>query len=100
MKKSLPKSAVKESIDNLPAGLCFSLPSGMPLLINRVMYNLSLAIDGQSLQNAEGFWRTLTEGEIKNGAEAVSRGVSVLRGWYRHGWPASRSALEVRAPSD
>ena len=74
MKHILPKSAIKESIDNLPAGLCFSLPSGMPLLINRVMYNLSLVIDGRSLQNAEDFWHTLAEGRFQNGAELVSHG--------------------------
>jgi len=74
MKHTLPKSAIKESLDNLPAGLCFSLPSGLPLLINRVMYQLSLVIDGRSLQNAEEFWRTLTGGSFQNGAEPVSGG--------------------------
>ena len=74
MKRKLPRGAIKESVDNLPSGLCFALPSGMPMLVNRIMYNLSLAIDGRSLQNAEEFWHTLTEGALQNGAERVSFG--------------------------
>lgn len=49
--KRLTRSAVKESLDNLPTGICFFNKAGLPVLCNRVMYDLVLAMTGRDLQS-------------------------------------------------
>jgi len=74
MRRRISGGAVKESFDNLPMGLCFSLENGVPILVNRVMYGLCHAIAGESPRNAELFWQLLTEGEPRNGAARIVDG--------------------------
>lgn len=73
-KQIITKNSIKESFDNLPAGLCFSLPDGRILLFNHCMSELCFSITGAELQNAEEFWKTLTEGKISSNAKRLSSG--------------------------
>lgn len=70
--------AVKESVDNLPVGLCCYWPGGLVKLKNRDMEALSFAIFGESLMDGEGFWRAVTGGEgraqwLETGQTPVAR---------------------------
>ena len=66
-KNSITRSSVKESLDWLNTGLCFSHKNGMVMLINHRMNNLSHTIFGRDLQNANAFWENLNDGEIQSG---------------------------------
>lgn len=66
------RASIKESCDNLPTGLCFAYANGLPILVNRRMYDLSLRLTGQDLQNADTFWKILTNGAFIPGAARVS----------------------------
>lgn len=50
-KKEIGKNSIKESLDNLPDGVCFSRLDGTPLLVNRTMQELSYAVFGKWLVN-------------------------------------------------
>lgn len=81
-------AAVKESCDNLPTGLCFAGLDGMPLLVNRRMYELCIDLTGQDLQDANAFWAVLTTGSLTGDARRVSEPgaehpVILLDGAYR-----------------
>ena len=58
-KKAITPSSVKESLDQLETGLCFSQPNGLVLLTNHRMNELSHAIFGKAIQNANLFWEAL-----------------------------------------
>ena len=66
------RASIKESCDNLPTGLCFAYANGLPILVNRRMYDLSLRLTGQDLQNADTFWKILMNGAFIPGAARVS----------------------------
>ena len=71
-RKRIPGAAVKESCDNLPTGLCFAYPNGMPVLVNRRMYELCIRLTGNDLQDANDFWSVLTAGALTGGARRIS----------------------------
>ena len=71
---SITRSSIKESIDNLPAGLGFCAPNGRILLANRRMEELCHAITGEDFQDANQFWRILTDGTGCEGTERISEG--------------------------
>lgn len=50
MKRSL-RRAIKESVDNLPSGICFADRNGVIVLCNRQMHRLSHALTGRDLQD-------------------------------------------------
>ena len=50
-KKSIGKNSIKESMDNLPNGICFSKLDGTPLLVNRIMQDISYEVFGKMLVN-------------------------------------------------
>jgi len=58
-KKAITPSSIKESLDQLETGLCFSQPNGLVLLTNHRMNELSHALFGQAIQNANLFWKAL-----------------------------------------
>ena len=65
------KRSVKESYDNLPTGLCFAYASGVPILINHKMYQMSMFLTQMELQNIEAFWEFLSGGTLTNGVTRV-----------------------------
>ena len=64
-KTTLSRSAVKESIDHLPTGLCFYAANGRILLVNHRMNQLCHVILGRDLQNAALVWDDLCGGSIQ-----------------------------------
>lgn len=71
-KPKLSRASIKESCDNLPTGLCFAYANGLPILVNRRMYDLCFQLTGQDLQSADAFWNTLTGGVFVPGAVRIS----------------------------
>lgn len=73
-KKAVTPSSIKESLDQLETGLCFSQPNGLVLLTNHRMNQLSHALFGKALQNAELFWQALVCQEPVTGAVRITAG--------------------------
>ena len=73
----LTTASVKEAFDDLPSGLCYFLPSGQPVLVNRLMNEISRLSEGSALLDAEGWWRDLRTGRlpgsIAGGEEPILR---------------------------
>lgn len=67
-------NAIKEGTDDIPMGICYARKTGLPLLINRKMYHLSLDITGHVLQNAKHFWEMVVNGELPEGFQRVKEG--------------------------
>ena len=73
-KTTLSRSAVKESIDHLPTGLCFYAENGRILLVNHRMNQLCHVILGRDLQNAALVWDDLFRGNIQPDIVPLSMG--------------------------
>lgn len=59
----LTVEAVKESLDNLPDGICFSTEGGTPVLVNVQMNRLIGEILESGIVNARDMWHSLKAGE-------------------------------------
>lgn len=57
----LTPDSVKEALDALPDGVCFSRVDGFPLLINAQMERLSHDVLGASVGDVRTLWKGLTE---------------------------------------
>ena len=67
--------AVKEALDFLPAGICFSDENGAVILSNLKMWEWCAALTRGGLHNADAFWKTLQEeGEQRNGQVQIGCG--------------------------
>ena len=71
---SLTRSAIKESIDHLPTGLCFHTENGRVLLANHCMSRLCHALLGRDLQNAAAMWEDLCAGKVREGVVQLTAG--------------------------
>lgn len=79
-KHDITRSSIKESMDQLPMGLCFSHTNGVILLANRAMNALCHQIVGRELQDAQRFWEILTGDAPLPGAERLwVKGERLLR---------------------
>lgn len=72
--REITPESIREALDNLPSGLCFSGESGIKYLTNRRMYELSQALSGHLLRNAQELWQELREPVLSPGAERVEGG--------------------------
>ena len=63
--------SIKEALDDLPTGVCFSLEGdGAPLLVNRRMYALARALAGAELRDADALWTALpTHPNVQSAAD-------------------------------
>lgn len=50
---------IREGMDSCPCGLCFSMPDGRPILVNRQMNRLAALLTGHTVLNAEALWTEL-----------------------------------------
>ena len=48
--------SVKEAFDRLPTGLAYYTPSGVPIMVNEAMQQLSRSIFGEPVTDAKAFW--------------------------------------------
>lgn len=64
---TITRASIKETVDNLSAGLSLSLENSFVILSNWQIDRLCHILTGQDLQNGEVFWNTLTEGVLKEG---------------------------------
>ncbi|MBQ3087376.1 MAG: hypothetical protein IJC45_08570 [Clostridia bacterium] len=64
--------SVKESVDKLLTGICFSYENGMIKLINHRMDELSRIITGKEMTNALDFINSLKNRECQPGTEVLS----------------------------
>lgn len=67
--RSINRNSIKEALDNLPLGICFSNYRGQIILINRTMYNLCSTMIGTSFRNLA---------EVKEGLFNPGQNVSCL----------------------
>ena len=71
---TLTRSSIKESLDQITTGLCFSEKNGRIILANHWMHALCHTLVGRDLQNAEQFWKTLSGGDVQHDVERLSSG--------------------------
>ena len=73
------KNSIKESMDNLPDGICFSKLDGTPLLVNRVMQDISYAVFGNMLVNDVVCAEDIRNNKIKSGARILQRDPLIVK---------------------
>lgn len=66
--------SIKESIDELPSGLCYYNENGLPLLMNNEISTDCMSITGRALLNANEFWAAIVGGFIIDGNNIVVGG--------------------------
>lgn len=95
-RKTITSGTIREAIDDLPGGLCFSEPDGLPVLVNRRMYAFSLELTGKPLQNCEEFWHSLSaDSECDIGQPIEDGGHPVFSCSDGKIWRFSRKVLEI-----
>lgn len=96
LKESITRTSIKESIDNLPMGLCFSTNKGIVLLSNRSMNQLCYRITGRELQDGEYLWQKITEKrkEFGDNSEANKK-TSIIQFDDGETWSFSRSLIKI-----
>jgi len=96
LKESITRASIKESIDNLPMGLCFSTKNGIVLLSNRSMNQLCHKITGRELQDGEFFWEKVMEKRRKfEDSLEVNRQTPILQLDNGETWFFSRNPIKV-----
>lgn len=70
---TIGKNSIKESMDNLPDGICFSKLDGTPLLVNRVMQDISYAVFGNMLVNDVVCVEDVRNNKIKKDARILQQ---------------------------
>ena len=70
-KNVIGQNSIKESMDNLPDGICFSQFDGTPLLVNRVMQDISYAVFGNMLANDIACAEDIKNNNIKKEAKIL-----------------------------
>ncbi len=65
-------NSIKESLDDLPDGICFSTKDGQPLLINTKMNDISARLFGSVIMNVKDCERKLRERSFLQGVRIIS----------------------------
>lgn len=78
-KTIIGNNSIKDSMDNLPDGICFSKYDGTPLLVNRMMQDISYAVFGNMLANDIACAEDIRNNNIKKDAEILERNPLVIK---------------------
>ena len=85
--------SIKESIDLLPDGVCFSTDRGMPILMNSRMRQLCTEFTGEGLMDTEKFWRDLRDGNVRKGIRPLKQREAAFIDTNGQVWDFRRSRL-------
>lgn len=61
--------ATRKAVDSYPGGLCFSLPGGRPILVNKKMNELIYSLTGHTVIESDTVWDELARDEIQAGCQ-------------------------------
>lgn len=77
-KNNISPMSVKDSLDKMPMGICFFNDSGLPLLTNLKIDDLSNELFGQNLLNGQKFWEQLSKGEVNSSCIVLQSGINPI----------------------
>lgn len=69
----LTPQSIRETIDYLPGGICFSTPGGRPVLTNHRMNQLIFQLTGHTIMNAKTTWEELLRLNSGNGCVKLDK---------------------------
>ena len=72
--KNLSPVSIKESVDKLPAGICFYEESGLVRLVNDEMNGISVAATGKAILNGVEFFAKISSGETEENCPSLKTG--------------------------
>ncbi len=78
----ITNASIREGVNSLTTGLCFSYENGRVLLLNRVMYELCYELMGKDLQNANLFWERLCKGDVLDTAKMLDEDINPSYRFY------------------
>lgn len=73
LKRKERAQAIREAIDFYPGGLCFAMPDGRPILVNRRMNELAYILTGHTVMDAGEIWAELGSLPDGGGREKLDR---------------------------
>lgn len=73
-RKNLSPVSIKESVDKLPAGICFYEENGLIRLVNDEMNGISVAATGKALLNGVEFFAKISSGETEENCVSLKTG--------------------------
>lgn len=77
-KSQIGKNSIKESMDNLPDGLCISKLDGTPALVNRQMQMISYEVFGKRLINDLRCAKLVREGKVSDKTQILQKDPLVI----------------------
>lgn len=84
---TITRTSIKESLDNLPMGLCFYTGKGIVVLSNKTMNSLCHLLTGEELQDGQYFWEKILD---------VGRGEGNHVNLGGQTWSFSRSPVRIK----
>lgn len=63
--------ATKKAVDSYPGGICFSMPGGRPILVNKTMNRLIFTLTGHILLEGNATWDELSQGQVAKNCNSL-----------------------------
>lgn len=93
-KRSITGDSIRESIDYMPCGVCYSFEGGLIKLSNYEMEKICYELTGKALNNAENFWAALNSGNIISGNNIIRSGEEpIVQGTSGQVWSFIRKKI-------
>lgn len=90
-RERIGRASIKESLDNLPSGICFADQSGLVILSNRQMYRLCYTLMGMDLQHISELLDALEKPQV--GIQSVGADTNVYRFPEGKVWKFTQSSI-------
>ena len=95
LKNRLDEYSIKETLDNLKIGVCFSTLNGQLLLTNKKMLEIADIITGFYLRNANVFWERLINNKLEKEAKRISKDEYIYRLKDGSIWKFEKTKLNI-----
>lgn len=63
--------ATRRAVDSYPSGLCFSMPGGRPILVNKKMNDLVFRLTGHTVIESNAVWEELLQGDVQENCQSL-----------------------------
>ena len=90
-RERIGRASIKESLDNLPSGICFADQSGLVILSNKQMYRLCYTLMGMDLQHISELLDALEKPQA--GIQSVGADTNVYRFPKGKVWKFTQSSI-------